>query len=123
MEIEAKSVEILQAYADKLIALGDRCMSIDEEGERYLDTAKITTNKHKRRVLMMWIGEIISSVLDDLLESQNPDYNAERLIEATQGVRLLGPTDFSTISLSNVLIFEILDLLDDETDETDHSFS
>ncbi len=123
MQVNEKAFEILQEYAKILISLSDRLQTVDENGEKYLDMSKVENNKQKRRVLLAWIGEMLESALDDLRDSGADDYDIDSFIEKTRGVRLLDQTDMSTISLGKVLAFEILDLLDDETDETDHSFS
>ena len=123
MQVNEKAFEILQEYAKILISLSDRLRTVDENGEKYLDMSKVENNKQKRRVLLAWIGEMLESALDDLRDSGADDYDIDSFIEKTRGVRLLDQTDMSTISLGKVLAFEILDLLDDETDETDHSFS
>ena len=123
MYVNDDAVDILQKFAEKLMKMGDRFMSIDEQGNEYLDMSLVITNKHKRRVLLRWVGEVIEAVLDDLQESQNNDYNPDFLIEKIRGIRIVGETDFSSISLVKVLAFEVLDLLEDQTDNTDHSFS
>ncbi len=116
METNDIAVKILNDYAHKLMALGERFTSVDEKGARYFDASKIKNNKHKRRVLMMWAGELIEAVLNDLQESQQQDFNVQDSIEWKRGVKLHGPTDFETISLANILSFEILDLLNDQMD-------
>ena len=123
MQVNEKAFEILQEYAKILMSLSDRLQTVDEKGEKYLDMSKVENNKQKRRVLLSWIGEMLDSALDDLRDSGADGYDIDSFIEKTRGVRLLDQTDMSTISLGKVLAFEILDLLDDETDETDHSFS
>lgn len=121
MHVEDGAIEILQQYANNLIALGKRFMTENPDGDRYLDVTKIKNNKNKRRVLMMWAGEMIDAVLDDLRDSENKNVDFQEALKKMDGLHLNGETDFATISLGNILAFEILDLLNDQIDETDAS--
>ncbi len=123
MEINDGAVEVLEEYAKNLMALGQRFMVGEHEGGKYLDIKKIKTNKHKRRILLMWVGEIIDAVLDDLRYGESKDLAFKKALREKPGIKLRSETDFETISLVNILAFEILDLLNDQIDETDHSLS
>ncbi|OQY29223.1 MAG: hypothetical protein B6244_04320 [Candidatus Cloacimonetes bacterium 4572_55] len=123
MKIHEGVVEVLQAYADNLIAQGDRFMTTNQKNDKYLDVKKVQNNKHKRRILLMWIGEVIDAVIEDIKYGDDKDLSIEKKLKGMHTILLKESSDFDTISLVNILAFEILDLLNDQIDETDHTIS